>query len=491
MSVFNHYSVDLFGRQTRLITDSLGGHYLYDTATAIFTELKTELGQVLANQCLDTDEIADEIIDLAFDAAAVFTALDAKIHDGHLQSANNVDSMHTIAIGVEESCNLACTYCYNDSHYDRPRFNQNKSGMSLEVAISAISAALDLLVAGEGLTVQLIGGEPLLRFPLIKEIILKGELLAYEKGCEIRFGMNTNGIALSSEVTDFLIEHRVGVAISLDGTLEQHNRHRIVKSGRGSYEILEPIILDFLKKYKKVSPIQTCRITAADPDFNFITAVEHVIGLGFNNVGIGIALSRMLTDRTHQERVDIISQLITGFRKLKDYSLSRYKKGERFRVSIFNDTMYTLYAYRPKYVPCGAQRRYVGISANGDIVPCHRFLGTKDSTKISGTVLRTDCNPLAPEERAKKLESLSFSTVLDDTRNDSYSCRTCWARHLCGGECYEVKDVLGDSFYTDKQYMCDLKRALYEMGMEMMLELKTNELFDELMQMNAVLKPKG
>lgn len=484
---FEHRPTQLLGRQARITKDGTSGRfYFYDSRTALLAELGESLGRVLWSQ--DDDELPSAV---ALDAASVLTALEEKTQATLFRAAEEISPMTTIALGIETACNLSCTYCYNDGHFDRPDFHRQLSGMSVRTGLDAVRGALENLKPGEGLTVQLIGGEPLLQFPRIKRLITEAESMAVDRGCKIRFGMNTNGLGLTDEVIDFLLEHRVGVAISIDGTKEQNDKHRVFRSGRGSYDVLEQRIRRFLSASK--APISTARITAADVDFDFVGAVSHVIGLGFNNVGVGIALGDLLDVQTEGEKRSVRDSLLGNLRKLKEFCVEEYRRGEQFRVSIFNDTMFSLYAYRPKFVPCGAGRRYAGISPNGDAVLCHRYIGSSDSNRIMGNICQDDAGTvLGADGRERFLAKIPLPTVHDGNyRGDDYDCATCWARHLCGGECYEVRDALDSSFEDQKPMMCDLKRGLYEQSIELMVELMAEcpALFRNLMSMNAALKP--
>jgi radical SAM protein with 4Fe4S-binding SPASM domain len=126
------------------------------------------------------------------------------------------------------------------------------------------------------------------------------------------------------------------------------------------------------------------------------------------------------------------------------------------------------------------------------VVLCHRYIGTGDETRTVGNVHRDDATEiLGVAARGEFLRRRHLPTVYDGNyRKDDYDCAGCWARHLCGGECYEVRDALGDGFEDDKPYMCDLKRELYAMSIEMMVELTEEkpDLFVSLMSMNAALK---
>ncbi|MBA4055955.1 MAG: hypothetical protein C0490_14670, partial [Marivirga sp.] len=312
---------------------------------------------------------------------------------------------------------------------------------------------------------------------------------AEQMGCTIRFGMNTNGLSLTDDVLNFLISHKVGIAISMDGSERQHNRYRLLKGGRPSYNILRPKVEKFIAAYGSVSKILTVRITSFDPTFDFVEAVKSVRAIGFNNVGLGIAIGAMLNTTTVENRHLLVEKVLKELTRLKKYCLDEYKDGHLFRVSIFNDTMFSLYSYSPKFTPCGAQRVYAGVSPNGDIVPCHRYIGTQDTARKAGSVLNNSANDLTPEFRSQKIIPMKFQTVEMDSRTDEYSCKTCWARHLCGGECYEIRDVMGDGFSENKPFMCDLKRGIFELGIELFSDIVDKPQFKQLIEMNASIKP--
>lgn len=482
---FEHRPTQLLGRQARITRDTGSGRfYLYDSGTALLSEVPESLGSALWRGGGDLPSA------LALEAASVLTALEEKTQSPLLKESQEVGKAATIALGIETACNLACTYCYNDSHFNRPAFHRQLTGMSVRTGLEAIRGALENLDRGEKLTVQLIGGEPLLQFERIRRLIVEAESMAAIHGVEVRFGMNTNGLGLTDEVIDFLAEHQVGVAISIDGTQDQNDKHRVFGSGRGSYRVLKHRIERFIAHSK--APIRTARITAATADFDFVAAVSHVLELGFNNVGVGIALGDILDVATVEEKRTAVERLTAGLRDLKGFCSAAYRHEERFRVSIFNDTMFSLFAYRPKYVPCGAGRRYAGVSPNGDVVLCHRYIGSTDSQRIMGNVLQQDATViLGASGRARALSRAALPTVGDGNyRGDAYDCAGCWARHLCGGECYEVRDALGPNFERDKPFMCDLKRDLFDLSIELMVELMTERpgLFESLMSMNAALK---
>jgi len=96
------------------------------------------------------------------------------------------------------------------------------------------------------------------------------------------------------------------------------------------------------------------------------------------------------------------------------------------------------------------------------------------------------------EKRDKSsLKRLRFLSVYQDDRDDNYSCRTCWSRHLCGGECYEVRDSLGEKFAAMKGPSCDLRRHLFKLGLKLFYAIRNSPNFHRLMEMNAVLKHKA
>jgi uncharacterized protein len=489
VNTYSHFPGTLAERQGRLIRNSeTGDDYFYDSSTALLLQIRPELARDIMGS-----QIEPSTYDLHFDAGAALTIVEERLSSGHMAEATKVDAAKTLALGIEPACNLSCTYCYNDAHFQRPSLKDESRGMSLDVALASIDQALTALVPGDLLTIQLIGGEPLLQFSMLKVLIPAGQALARSRGCELQFGMNTNGLLLTNEIVDFLFEHKVGIAVSLDGDREQHNQHRRFSTGHGSYDVLLPRIRYFITKYSAPGRTLSARVTIGDEDYDIVRAVRHCLELGFNNIGIGIAIGALLaTCENEDAKRNVVAKLTRQMEELKKFTIGEYKSKNLFRVSLFNDTMFTVYAHRPKLVPCGAGRRYAGVSPNGDVVPCHRYIGTSRTDRILGSVASAPrINALSPESRAASIDRLPFGTVADDHTRENYECSNCWARHICGGECYEIKDVMNDEFAVNKPFMCDFKRSLFALGLEMLIDLQEDpSTFMRLMEMNATLKPE-
>ncbi|WP_181593098.1 radical SAM/SPASM domain-containing protein [Paenibacillus sp. YN15] len=469
---FVHKDVQILNRSVRIIIDrQKDSFYIYDPDTALFAELKEQVGKDILNEKF-TSSVEEVLI--------TFLTLEEKNKKMSLNLTTDASSILAISLGTRTDCNMSCTYCYNNNHFEK---NGRKDIFQMDhhIAMNVIESALCLLHDNDVLSVQFIGGEPLLDFESVKKIIIETEARALSINRSVRFSINTNGTLLDKKKAVFLNEHKVSIYISIDGSKEQHDKHRIFKDGSGSYMLIARKLKEFLETYD--GTVRTCRITASSKNFDFIEAVKSCIELGFNNIATGIPFSNILQSVEMEEGETIVNELLIGIKKLRQYCIEQYKMGAAFRLGIFHNTMFHLYAYRPQMITCGAIRRYVAVSPNGEIVPCHRYLGTTDKTKIIGNIDNIGTsNPLNIEQRNSFIMDQGFDDFGD------VECSKCWVKRLCGGMCYEVGEEMKDNDQL-KHLICKFKKGLIAEVMEMYVEIQEiPELFNYVMTMNSNLR---
>jgi uncharacterized protein len=469
---FVHKDVQILNRQVRIIIDrQKNSSYIYDPDTALFAELEVQVVKDILNEKF-TSSVEEVLI--------TFLTLEEKNNKMSLHRTTDASNVLAISLGTRTDCNMSCTYCYNNNHFEK-NGGKNIFKMDHIVAMKVIESALSLLHDNDVLSVQFIGGEPLLDFDSLKKIIIETEARALNINRKVRFSINTNGTLLDKKRALFLNEHKVSIYISIDGSKEQHDKHRIFKDGSGSYMLIARKLKEFFETY--TGAVRTCRITASSKNFDFIEAVKSCLELGFNNIATGIPFSNILQNSEMEEGEAIVNEMLIGIKKLRKFCIEQYKIGAKFRLGIFHNTMFHLYAYRPQMITCGAIRRYIAVSPNGEVVPCHRYLGTADKTKIIGNIetIRTS-NPLNVEQRNSFIMDQGFDDFGDA------ECSSCWVKRLCGGMCYEVGEQLKDNDQL-KYLICKFKKGLIAEVMEMYVEIKEMpELFNYVMTMNSILR---
>lgn len=348
--------------------------------------------------------------------------------------------VQTVTALVADSCNLACGYCYAD----QGKFEE-KNTEPMEIATA--KRLLDLLLRQSGdaeeVTYQFLGGEPLLRAALLREVVAYGEAEAARAGKRIRFGLTTNGTFLTSEIVRFFLDHEIQCTISIDGPEEVHDRVRVNHAGKGSYARVVAAVRPLVR-----ARATRARVTVTKSYLDIEAIIDHLLDEGFFEVGITPVSSKdpayALTDADR----DV---LLAAMRRLSRRYVEEARAGKRFGFANLTQLLKQIHEGRRHAHPCGAGIGLFGVDGAGTLYPCHRFPGREEYAL--GTV-ETGI------DRAKQAKWLSQVHV--DNRSD---CRSCWARYLCSGGCYHLSAVeYGDVTRTFTP-ICDHLRAWYEMGL--------------------------
>ena len=332
--------------------------------------------------------------------------------------------MTRLTCHVAMDCNLRCTYCYADTGpYGGPR------GMMCEATARDY---VDLLIRNSGdsrdVNFTFFGGEPLMNWKTMRAAVLYGETRAREAGKRIHFSVTTNGTLLDDEKVEFLIEHGVQVTVSMDGPPEVNDRFRILPDGAGSYEIV----------VAKVKPLvgrgrTACRVTLTRKTLDVERIVDHLLGVGFTDVGVGVVSS---PDSLMNLQPDDLPRLLAGFKACAAKYVDAAVNGRYYGFSNMTTILGQIHEGAAKSFGCGAGVQMFSGDPYGNLYSCHRLVGNEKyqvGTLAGGIDRDRQYNQLDEVHLRHKLE-----------------CQTCWARHLCGGGCF---------FQLEIHYDGDLKRA--------------------------------
>ena len=340
--------------------------------------------------------------------------------------------VHGLALSIVQSCNLKCIYCYgNEGEYG------NEGIMDERTAFRSVDWLIERSGGAKKLSIIFIGGEPLLNLPLLKKVVEYAERRAEEKGKEIRFGMTTNATLLNDDVISYLKKYKIGPLISFDGPAQDANRP--FKDGQGSSDI----VVKNIKKLLAVMPDITCRAT--------VTEEEHPAKVADIIKEIGV-MSCLILPATPS----LFGNYANSITRNPDKMLEYHEKDARECLEMIKRRdekswypaalrmIEQLFSKRKRHYFCGAGRGYLGVSATGDIYPCHAFNGT---------------------------EGMKLSTVFDDNLdravyqrgivNRIEKCKTCWVKYFCGGGCMHVnKAITGELFDPDDVYCQETKHSV-------------------------------
>jgi uncharacterized protein len=350
--------------------------------------------------------------------------------------------LQTLVMNLTNQCNLSCQYCYEFGEdkvatpEGKPKFMDFETG----------KASVDYLFATSGgrraIHITFFGGETLMNFPLLKQIVDYASGLAAERGRYIDFSLTTNATLLTPTIIEYLSEKRIGVTVSMDGGKEAHDKFRVFANGKGSYDIIEPRVRALIRDHK-TRPI-TARVTMTSQAMDVLGTYRHLKDeLGFHEVGFAPVTTA--PNRLYSINETGLDSVLDQFRALAADYLAHALRGEHHGFSNVSDTLAELHQGVSKSHPCGAGLGLVGVGPSGDIAPCHRFVDS-DTHRLGHVSNGID--------RERQADFLGRGHIHSKT-----DCHTCFARPLCAGGCHHEAYVrYGDTGHPNLHY-CDWIRG--------------------------------
>ena len=350
--------------------------------------------------------------------------------------------LQTMVLNVTNQCNLSCQYCYEFGEdkiatpAGKPKF------MDWETARSSVDYLFAESEGRKSVHITFFGGETLMNFPLLKQVVEYSRVKAAERQVKIDFSLTTNATLLSPAIIEYLAENAVGVTVSMDGPKEMQDKFRVFSNGRGSYDIIKPKVQSLLEKHR-TRPI-AARVTMTSGAMDVRKIYDHLKGeLGFYEVGFAPVTTS--PDRLYSINEPGMDRVLAQFCELADEYLEFALRGEHHGFSNVSDTLSELHQGINKSLPCGAGLGMVGVGPSGDIAPCHRFVDSDEH--VLGNVA-------TGIDREKQNDFLRRGNI--DTK---YDCHECWARPVCAGGCHHEAFVrYGDTGHANLHY-CDWIRA--------------------------------
>jgi len=353
---------------------------------------------------------------------------------------NNEDSVvKAMCLHVAHDCNMVCTYCFGE----QGTFAGSKCLMSLEVGIKAI----DYLIANSGsrrnLEIDFFGGEPLMNFEVVKKLVDYGREQEKLFSKNIRFTITTNGLLLDDEKTEYINQTMDNVILSIDGRPEVNDNMRKTVNGSPTYDVITKNYLNFVKKREGLYYV---RGTFTRNNLDFAKDIEHLVNLGFSNVSVEPVVTDLKQPYALQETDR--DKIFEEYDRLTDLYMEKMSKGEAFDFFHFNVDLEQGPCIVKRLSGCGAGTEYLAISPEGDIYPCHQFVGNKDF--YIGNLFDTE---IINKQRDKFLNASIYNKE---------DCRNCWAKFYCSGGCHaNAINISGD---INKPYKlgCELEKKRLE-----------------------------
>ena len=318
-----------------------------------------------------------------------------------------------LCLHVAHTCNLNCEYCFAS----QGKFHGERAVMSFEVG----KRALDFLVENSGtrrnLEVDFFGGEPLMNFGVVKELVAYARSIEKEAGKNFRFTLTTNGVLVDDEVIDFANRECHNVVLSLDGRREVHDRFRVDYAGRGSWEKIVPKFQRFVEKRGGRGYYMRGTFTHFNPDF--VEDIKEMLRLGFTELSMEPVVCPpgdpyALTD----EDIEIVKD---QYEKLAQLMLQREREGRPFTFYHYMLDLEGGPCIYKRISGCGSGTEYMAVTPWGDLYPCHQFVGD-EKWKLGDVWNGVTENQLQEEFRKCNVYAKP-------------QCKDCWAKLYCSGGC--------------------------------------------------------
>ncbi|MGE5548444.1 MAG: radical SAM protein [Solirubrobacterales bacterium] len=343
---------------------------------------------------------------------------------------------------VSQDCNLDCLYCYGDGgDYGKVR---------MLMADGTADAFLERFVTAPGrrYMINLFGGEPLMNLPMLRGFIVRAKEHAARIGCEIDFNVTTNGTLWNDDIRDLLVDHITNVTVSLDGPKDVHDHQRPARGGFSPHERALRTLAELRKAkgdnfvIRTIVTKKTCDRVGEIYEYNSKLAPG---GVGLTTVDVDPGHPLALDDADH---LAMLEQIVATNRA----NLLAFADSDDARFFEYTFDLFELMFFRKyRLNPCNAGRAVAAVAADGDVYPCHRFVG-KDGFRI-GNVSQ---DPPLNDDHARI--SAAFQRAGVDANP---TCSGCWARYMCGGCCYVIAHLRTGDIARPPSYYCRLKKTVY------------------------------
>ncbi|MEY8426744.1 thioether cross-link-forming SCIFF peptide maturase [Lachnospiraceae bacterium 46-15] len=345
-----------------------------------------------------------------------------------------------LCLHIAHDCNLACRYCFAEEG----EYHGRRALMSFEVG----KQALDFLIANSGnrrnLEVDFFGGEPLMNWQVVKDLVKYGREQEKEHGKNFRFTLTTNGVLLDDEVMEFCNREMANVVLSIDGRKEIHDFMRPFRKGKGSYGLIVPKFQKFAESRNQDK--YYVRGTFTRHNLDFAKDVLHLADLGFKQISVEPVVA--LPEEEYALREEDIPQICEEYDRLAAEMIKRHREGREFNFFHFMIDLTGGPCVYKRLSGCGSGTEYLAVTPWGDFYPCHQFVG--EEAFLMGNVF----DGLKASELQEEFKGCNVYA--------KEKCRNCFAKFYCSGGCaanaYKFHGSINDAYDIG----CELQRKRIE-----------------------------
>ncbi len=395
------------------------------------------------------------------DAAEAVEQIRELIEMGMLFTEDEVDRsifdekepvIKAMCLHVAHDCNMRCTYCFGD----KGAFEGIRCLLTPETGKKAIDFLIDHSGSRHNLEIDFFGGEPLMNFEVIKQLVEYGREAEKRKNKHIRFTVTTNGLLLDQNKIDYIDANMDNVILSIDGRPEVNDRMRRTPSGQGTYDIIVKNYKNFIKKREDRQYFVRGTFTRYNLDFS--EDIRHLTEQGFSNVSVEPVVTSESFD--YSLRDEDLPVILDEYDRLSDMFIERAMNGEPFEFFHFMVDLDQGPCVIKRVSGCGAGTEYVAVSPEGDIYPCHQFVGNL-------------------EYRLGNIADEVFENRLFDMFNKAHiynkpDCAGCWARFYCSGGCHANAMQANGDIMKPYRLGCEMEKKRLECAIGIQAYLAEN-----------------
>lgn len=400
-------------------TDEIVNHLTEKYSKAAINEALEDINELIKDEALFTKDIYKDYI------------MDFKKRETVVKA---------LCLHIAHDCNLACKYCFAEEG----EYHGRRALMSFEVG----KAALDFLIANSGnrrnLEVDFFGGEPLMNWEVVKELVKYGRSQEEPHNKKFRFTLTTNGVLLNDDILEFANREMSNIVLSIDGRAEVHDYMRPFRNGKGSYELVIPKFIKTAESRNQNN--YYVRGTFTHHNLDFSKDVLHLADLGFKQISVEPVVAQ--DSEEYAIKKEDIPVIFEEYDKLAKEMIRREKEGKGFNFFHFMIDLEGGPCVAKRLSGCGSGTEYLAVTPWGDLYPCHQFVGEDKflmgnvNTGVTNTEIRDEfklCNVYAKDK-----------------------CRECFARFYCSGGCAANSYNFHGSITDAYDIGCELQRKRVE-----------------------------
>ena len=345
----------------------------------------------------------------------------------------------SMCLMVAHDCNLRCKYCFGDTG----EYGGDRELMSKEVGEAAIEYIIEHSGPRKHCEVDFFGGEPLVNMPVVRHVTAYVRRREKETGKIFKLTLTTNGLLLNDENIKFLNDNNVSLVLSLDGRKEVHDRMRPDAGGNGTYD---RCIANFRKFVdSRDDKNYYMRGTYTKYNLDFTKDVLSMADAGFDILSVEPVVAK---DAPYGLTEAELPRIFAEYDRLTAAYLERHRAGNGFFFFHFNMDLSNGPCVAKRLAGCGAGHEYYAVAANGDLYPCHQFVGRK-KYKLGTVFTGVEDHELPRYFRE--------SHVLNKPK-----CRDCWARFFCSGGCHANADLFHGNIREPYEVGCEIQKKRLE-----------------------------